>query len=481
MSAYESTHIYQGTKRVTPYVKKHTQTDYLTVIVNTMECTQIDSWANPLKVVTAYGNDVTETVTSTWFNSGTDNLWILGLPLSVEKKTTKGSENWIDKQTFEYNTQNLLRKSTNYTGDGNQKVLEDSLAYDNFGNVTAHSSKAYSSSNVLTTSYEYSTDGISLIKTTDPMSLETVYNYNSYGRLVSETDPRNNTTTYSYDNMGRSAQSNYPDGTSSSVAFSWGGSVANSIYYITKSTTGQPVEKIYFDATGRERRNSTVRFDGSEIHKDTKYDNAGRISQRSLPFKGSSASEWNTYSYDGYSRISQVLFASGKTDSYTYSGNSITETKDGMASQKTFNARGELTSVTDPAGVINYNIRPDGQLANIKVIGSAIMTSFTYDNYGRQTAIKDPSAGLKTFGYDNDGNLSLETDAENRSKIISYDQYGRIITKVLPEFTTTYSYNDYGQLISESSTNTTSRTCQYDSYGRLYKDRDNSPDSQWLE
>ena len=36
---------------------------------------------------TKYGNDVTETVTSTYSNTATDPLWLIGLPLTVEKKT----------------------------------------------------------------------------------------------------------------------------------------------------------------------------------------------------------------------------------------------------------------------------------------------------------------------------------------------------------------------------------------------------------
>jgi RHS repeat-associated protein len=478
-SVYENSYIYHGSKRVTPYVQEQTDTDHLTGIVTTVECTQIDSWANPLRTVTAYGSDVTETVVSSYFNSSTDNLWILGLPLSVEKKTTKSSANWIEKQTFEYNTQNLLWKLINYTGDGTKKVSENSFIYDSFGNINAHSSIAYSSSSVLTASCEYSTDGVFMTKVTDPLSLETTYNFNSSGRLFSSTDPRNNTTTYEYDGMGRLTQTNYPDGTSSSLALSWGGSVSNSVYYITKTATGQPVEKNYYDAIDRKLRNSTERFDGSETHHDTKYDNAGRIYQVSLPFKGSSTPKWNTCSYDGYGRISQVSYASGKTDSYTYSGNSVTATKNGISSQKTFNAKGELVNVTDPAGTIIYNLRPDGQPVSVRALN--VNTSFTYDDFGRQTAVNDPSAGLITFEYDSDGNLLLETDAEERSKTMLYDQYGRIISKALPEFTTTYNYNNYGQLIAESSTNGTSRTYLYDSYGRLYKDKDNAPDGKWLE
>jgi len=80
-----------------------------------------------------------------------------------------------------------------------------------------------------------------------------------------------------------------------------------------------------------------------------------------------------------------------------------------------------------------------------------------------------------------DGNLWKETDADNRIKTMTYDQFGRITKKVLPEFTTYYRYDGDGFLAADSSDNGAIRTFIYDTYGRLYKDRDSSPDSRWLE
>lgn len=479
LSVYENSSVYQGNKRVTPYIRKQTNTDYLTNTVTTVECKEIDNLGSPLKVETGYGSDVSQTVTYSYFNNGTDNIWIYGLPLSIEKKTTRGGENWIEKQTFAYNNRYLPETVISYTNDGTKKVSEETFLYDAFGNVITQSSKAFSSTNVLITGYGYSSDGVYRTSITDPLSLVTTINYNTSGLVQSVTDPRNHNTTYQYDGMGRLTATYYPDGASSSVALAWGGSAAYSIYYVTEQATGKPVVKTCFDALNRELRNSMVRYDGSEIHRERMFDNAGRLQKESLPFKGSSASQWNTYTYDSYGRIASDTKASGNTTSYTYSGRNVTVTENGIASTRCYDVQGNLTSAIDPAGTITYNLRPDGQPSSIVAPGN-IVTSFHYDIYGRQDSINDPSAGKRSFGYDADGNPNRETDALGRVKSMTYDTYNRLSSKVLPEFTTTYSYDNYGQLIADKSTGGVLHHYTYDAYGRLLQYKDSVPGGKWM-
>lgn len=481
-SVYENFYVYQGNKRVTPYIKKLTETDHLTSTVKTVDCTSTDSWGNPLTVITKYGTDVTEIVTNTYLNSGTDNVWIFSLPLSQTKKITRGTDTWTEKYTFEYNDRYLLGKSVEYTSDGTKKVLENSFGYDTFGNITKKTVKNYSSSNELITKYEYSSDGVFLTKETDPLLLESTWKYNSLGQIELSTDPLKKTTTYKYDDMGELVKTIYPDNTFSTTVLTWSDSPTNAVCCLTESSSGNLVTKKYYDAFERELRISTIEFDGSERKYDKKYDNAGRISQVSLPFKSSSASKWNIYSYDNYGRLVRLAYASGKTDTYSYSGTSITLTKNGIPLEQKYNSKGELVYVSDPAGKITYNLRADGQLTSVVAPGD-ITTTFEYDEYGRRKAIIDPSAGRKTFSYDDAGNLKEEIDAENRKKIFIYDAYGRIISKEFQnEFKTTYNYVN-NLLSSVTSTNGTSHTYQYDSniYGRLINERDNGPDGMWLE
>lgn len=478
LSVYENSYVYRGSKRITPYIGKQTNTDYLTNTVTTVECKETDAMGNPKKIETKYGDDATETITYGYFNSTTDNLWICGVPLSTEKKNVRTTGTWTERQTIEYNSRYLPKTVIKYTNDGTKTISEETFLYDAFGNVTTHSSKAFSSQEVLTAQYEY-LSGIYLTKVTDPLSLTTITDYNSSGCVQSVRDHRNNATTYEYDGMGRLIKTNYPDGAVSSTAISWSGAVANSVYCVTEQTTGKPVLKTYFDAFGRELRSSTTRYDGSEMHYDRKYDNAGRLSKKSMPFKGTSASLWNTYSYDSYGRMTSENHASGKTTSYSYSGRNRTVTEDGIATTRYYDVQGNLTSVSDPAGTITYNLRPDGQPSSIIAPGS-VTTSFHYDMYGRRETIVDPSAGNRSFGYDAAGNINRETDAGGRVKSMTYDAYNRLTRKEMPELTTTYEYNADGLLKSKASTNGTLTVCEYDNLLRPDYVQDNSPDGKWL-
>ena len=250
-------------------------------------------------------------------------------------------------------------------------------------------------------------------------------------------------------------------------------------YSVTSNGTGRPSQTSFYDAFGREVRTSVVRYDGTVLHSDIEYDSFGRPYHESLPFTGSSATLWNTTTFDVYDRPTGVTFASGNSKTYSYSGKNVTKTVDGITSTFNYDAQGNLTSVTDPAGTITYNLRPDGQPSSIVAPGN-ITTDFGYDNYGRQTGINDPSAGNRSFQYDNDGNLWKETDSDNRVKTMLYDPYGRITKKVMPEFTVNYRYDNDGLLAADSSDNGAIRTFIYDTYFRLQKERDNA-DNKWLE
>ena len=176
----------------------------------------------------------------------------------------------------------------------------------------------------------------------------------------------------------------------------------------------------------------TERFDGSTLFQDKSYDTAGRISSVSMPHKNG-AYLYDTYSYDSYGRLSSISHAQGGTTSYTYYGNSTSTVKDGVYVRRTTNVRGELTESYDYKGDITYNLRPAGQPASITASfndsGNDVVTTFTYNNLGRRTAINDPSAGTRSFVYNNDGTLYSETDADGRTTTMTYDAYLRLATK----------------------------------------------------
>ncbi|OJU37558.1 MAG: hypothetical protein BGN96_03805, partial [Bacteroidales bacterium 45-6] len=264
----------------------------------------------------------------------------------------------------------------------------------------------------------------------------------------------------------------------SSLAGNSGGS--QYAYVAVAEKTGEPATQTYIDPLGREVRSGTMRFDGSYLYTDKQYDNLGRLQAASLPFKGTSPTLWNTYTYDAYDRILSLAYSSGKTDSYSYSGLSTTSTIDGVAKTTTKDATGKVATVSDPAGTISYAYRPDGQPASITAPGN-VVTSFLYDKYGRRTGISDPSAGTKTYGYDDAGNLMQETDAEGRATNYGYDGFNRLTHKeVVGCLATDYAYNSDGQLQAVSSGNGTGKAYTYDNLMRTTSEKETAPDGKWL-
>nr|WP_321521802.1 FG-GAP-like repeat-containing protein [uncultured Macellibacteroides sp.] len=471
----ENATVYEAPKRFFPYVRKQTVTDHLKGTIVTTDLINIE-YGKPKTIIKKYGNDLTETTTTVFQNVTTENKWILGLPITVEKKTTRGGNDWIEKSAYQYNTDNKLSLKQMYTNDGTKQVSEEAYTYDRFGNVTYTTLKAFTSANLLKTYYHYSLDGIYETVLTDPMNRTIVKSYNILGQVSTSTDIWGNVTKYEYDGMGRLKKSNYPDGTQAVVTRAWS-SDANSVFSITKEETGKPTLTTFYNTRGLELRTSRQRFNDSRILTDNIYDNAGRLTKTSLPFKTGAATLWNTYEYDVYGRLKLLNYASGKSDVYTYTGNSVTETKDGITITRTYNAKEELIGTSDPAGAIVYQMRPDGQPSSITTPGP-IVTRFSYDGYGRQTEINDPSIGLKLYEYDDAGNIKSETDANGEIKRMEYDSYGRITKRILPEYETTFMYDGYGALKSEKSTNNTSKSYDYDGLGRLLFSQENV-DDRW--
>src|SRR5690625_390225 len=329
--------------------------------------------------------------------------------------------------------------------------------------------------------YTYDASGKYIATVTNDLSQTTTYsNYNPYGNPKTVKDYKNRTTTNHYDEWGRVTSVVHPEGVTETTAFAWDDT---GLFTVARTTTGHPDEIIHYDALGREIRVGHQRFDGQWQYSDHVYDYRGRLEKTSLPFRGSSPSLWNSYTYDSYDRPTKLTEASGKNTTWSYSGLSVTETRDGIASTKTTDASGALVSVNDPGGTVTYTLRPDGQPSSVTAPGG-VATTFGYDAFGRQTSINDPSAGIQSFteAFTSQGvRTTTVKDANNKTVTTISDQYDRVTNVNRPEFNTTYAYNADGLLASETSTNGTSALFTYDSHDRPATVRENAPDSKWMK
>ena len=472
---------------------------------------QHDNYGQPVQETVRFDEGVMRITDYRYRNVDTDTLYLLGELSSKTDYQYKNNVYASNSISFTYNGKGLVEnKKTYYNG---QLQSEEITPYSAEGLQLSTGIRRYSSTQTHTTVYQYDAAG-RLIQETGPTGLTTHHVYDDDGRLTGSTDIYGKETAYEYDAFDRTVKTTTPDGLVMETKYRWTNlpgdsaettdgpeppaeaqyAVFNTTYGVVthdlKSPAGDIITLIvdsvinscsvcYYDAWGREVRTAELRFDDSWLKQDKQYDSRGRLWKVSLPYKGDTPGGWNTYSYDIYDRPTRIAYASGKEDTWSYSGNRVTSTSEGMSTTRTYNAAGQLTEVSDGGGTIRYTYRPDGQPASVEANGA--VTTFAYDEYGRQTSITDPSAGVVQYEYDEAGRVTTQTDADGNVTGFEYDEFDRPLRKFTSELSTDYYYNAYGQPDSIVSDNGTGRSFTYDAIGRTIKERENAPDGKWLE
>lgn len=436
-----------------------------------------DDFGYPTKETISY-NDGSSVVKETTYNSYTDidKDYHLGVVQDQRTKTTYRGNTYEERNFVPVWGNNKKPIVTVLAKNGHQ-VEQTVYNYDRYGNVTSASVTQYHGASQKT-QYVYDSYG-RVAQEVNPQNLVTKYTYDDFGNVKEMTDVRGGVTKYEYDDLGREKTVSYPDETVKTTRYIWDSSNGG-VYAVQTLGTKLPTSKTVYDAFGREVRSQVTRFDYSSVSVDKTYDEYGNLAKVSLPFSGSTASLWNTYSYDAYNRLLEYAEASGHLTRYRYSGNTTSVTTDNVTASKTNNVFGKLVSVTDPAGTIVYNLDADGQ-PNSVVAPGGVTTSFEYDICRRRTALVDPSAGRTTYEYDNGGNVAKVTDANGMVTVKVYDAYNRVVKNVSPELSISYTYNTLSDLIRVSSGNGTSKAITYDDLGRITSWRENIVDGKWLQ
>jgi len=472
----KTTKIQLTEKKVQDYLKNTIVTSYYTYNNN--------NYCFPVAEIVNYGGVVVEEITNTYYHNSAESGYLLGYLTNRVKTTMRSNETWNERMHVSaHNNKGKPTEIKIYTSSGTANLVStENFVYDKRGNKTTHYIKHYSGKSFPTT-YTYDNYG-RLESKTDPMGFKVSFVYNSNGNLQQTINHKKQIITYFYDLFGRITSIDYPNRTVDETFFTFVGTTTNVKYRIQQTSTGKPITNSYFDALGREIASEVQNFNNSYSKTEKKYDSFGRLKTVSLPFFHTGAATlFNTYSYDNSDRVTSIVEDGSlrtTTFEYTASTNSVKVTKNGIASTSFYDAQGNLIKVRDPAGDIDYTLRPDGQPKTITAIG--VETKFTYDNYGRRVTIEDKSAGLQTWTYDDFGNISSEQDANNKTINYGYDIFNRLtsIRRPYGEFNTTYVYNSDGLLQSETSSNNSSTTYQYDDLGRLWKEKE-TVNNKWLE
>lgn len=435
-----------------------------------------DTYGNPLTEVITNGLHNKVSKANTFLNVDNASRYLIGLPVQQIVSKERYDSLIVEKSTVQYNADYLPSVRKQFI-EGNL-VSEETLLYTG-KRLTSSTQKGYTSPVSSTTTYEYDAQG-RLIKKTNPMGNYTTYVYQPATGLIAYTeDQKGRRVSYTYDAWGDLQSTLYPDGRVESKQLDWASTPASALYTVTTTATGTPTAKVYYDALGREVRNSEIRFDGKEMKTDKEYDSKGMLIRTSQPTTAT-PSLWITYTYDEYDRPLTVTHPSGKKEVNSYDKLQSTLVKDGIKTTKHFDEAGYMTSVSDTAGSIRYFYRPDGQPYAVVAPGEA-KTWLYYDKYGRRTGMKDPSAGIRHTVYDEAGNVKKEIDATGKTIEMEYDNYHRVTKQITPDLTTTYTYdNSENVLVSAVSTNATAKRYTYDALGRLATEKEEAPDGKWL-
>ena len=434
---------------------------------------QYDSYGFPTNENIVFSDGITRSTENLYLHKDTDSFYKLGTVKRCEKTVSKGNDSHEEtEQVISFNSEmSAVRKR--WKVDGNT-VKNEHYEYDNNGNVTCVDVTAYNSNAELSTDYEY--DGYGrLTLVSDPLGNETVYSYDTLGRVASKTDKYGVTTECEYDGFGRITLETNPLTSDKSTSYdrTYGALRVNisQDYHSNQYTV--------YDGLGREAQKTIMQLSG-RAYTEKEYDEYGRLSRESLPHFISGDVLWKEFTYDDYDRLLSVTEPSGNTTTYVYSGNEVTTTKDGVTTTRIYNSQGQLTQVVDDGGTVTYNLDADGKPSSVTAPGN-ITTTFTYDGYRRRTSMTDPSLGTVSYTYDDAGNTSSSTNAKGETINYEYDYYNRLVSKSMPEMEFTYTYNNKSDIVSIGSDNGTSKAYTYDNYGRMASVTAHANDSIWLK
>ena len=436
------------------------------------------------------GMPKTETLNFTYQNSLSPTKYLIGAvtcELLRQEADGNPSANWYTRKIYTYDSIFHKTSENTYVGvSGGINLVSSTLwTYDSHGNVTSEKTAPYGATEFVGDTLVYDSAGRFLLSKTDALGRTTSYwNYNNFGSPSVITDFHNQNTVYIYDNWNNLEEVDYPDGSIEQTHKIWGG---DGLYTVTNTTTGCPETVTHYDALCREIKSGVKRFDGVWQFTHKEYDSRGRLSRVSLPYRATTGitgpSYWNLYHYDIYDRPDSLCEASGRVTRWSYNGTSTTTVKDSIAITKTTDAMGRVVSVSDLGGTVTYTLRDDGQPTSITAPGN-VVTTYTYDEYGRRTHMVDPSLGTEADSYTWNADGSSQQTHTNRNGTVTTfkDKYGRV-TQVqrANEFNTTYTYDTYGRISSVISTNGTAKRYTYDDHDRIVSVKDSVPDGKWLQ
>jgi RHS repeat-associated protein len=372
-----------------------------------------------------YGNVLTERkrtsdgysrLTESQYLNDTAN-WILGKPTNV---TASGSG--VRRETrMQYTTdaRHLLQYQKRVH---NGAEYTTQFQYDSYGNVTTITNPRNAQ-----TITEYDAHAIFPTKTTNALGHFATKTFDPrFGVVLTETNANGLTTTYTYDVFGRQVYVSYPDKSWKRTTYH----IEPGNHYIIVQSSNAPDAITFYDNLARTVEEQTRAADNTVIAVSTVYDEAGRVSAKSLPFFAGQSAEYTTYDYDLRSRLTRQTKPDGTIREMHYTGlRETTIDENGRSKTSTKDLLGRVLKVEEAIGsYAEYRYDIFGNLTWVKdPIGN--QTGITYDDLGRKIAMNDPYMGRWEYNYDAADNLVWQKNGRGQVVELHYDSLNRITQK----------------------------------------------------
>ncbi|MEO8236874.1 MAG: FG-GAP-like repeat-containing protein [Flavobacterium sp.] len=378
--------------------------------------------------VVSDGTNTQTTVSTVAYESKT-SPYIVGRPLSNEQSISVTGSTMTSKETYTYNTKELLSKIER-KGNGSGVITEDN-EYDDFGNITK---KTITAPNLTAreTKYEYESTGRFLTKITDPETLVTTFINNPNGTLKSETNPYLLTTSYTYDPWFKKLTVK-DDNLDKTITYTYSKNIEKTIITTTTDVLdGSESEEIY-DDLGRKIKSGGKDLNGDFSYVSYLYDIYDRNYKVSEPYFGSDPTQWNETKFDIYSRPTENISFNTRSVTNEYTANSLTSKFTDGQKTKTAqkNAMGNVVSMDETTGgTINYSYFANGNLKQIDY--NNVKIDIEQDEWGHKSKVTDPSAGVFTYKTNALGELTEETSQNGTvTTTITRDDTGKPTKKTV--------------------------------------------------
>jgi RHS repeat-associated protein len=322
------------------------------------------------------------------------------------------------------------------------------------------------------TTYSYDSAG-DLVSTVTPANSvssapTTTATYNASGQMLTRTDPDGVTTTWTYGTDGNVIGISYSGGTAHAVTYGYDAN--EQMTYMTDATGAS---NYVFDSFGE----LTSAENGAGQTVTYAYNADGDVTGITYPLP--STATWATtdtvaYGYDNADELTSVTDFNGHQIS-------IGNTADGLPNSVGLGSSGDTLATTydstdSPSEIalknssstlqsFTYSDSPAGTILSETDTpsSSGSPADYTYDARGQVTSMTPGSGSANDYGFDASDNLTtLPTGASG-----NYNDAGELTSSALSGTTTDYTYNADGEQLSSTQGSTTESSGTWNGAGQL--------------